>query len=49
MIPRVATEAFELAGHRVPKNAIVVISPIVNYWMEAWWDRLPLALAPLAD
>lgn len=38
VIPRVATEAFEFAGHRVPKNAMVVISPIVTHWMEEWWD-----------
>jgi len=39
VIPRVATEAFVFAGHRIPKNAMVVISPIVTHWMEAWWDH----------
>ncbi len=38
VIPRVATEAFEFSGYRIPKNAMVMISPIVTHWMEEWWD-----------
>jgi cytochrome P450 len=39
IIPRVATEAFDWRGHRVPKDAMVVISPIHTHRMLAWWDE----------
>jgi cytochrome P450 len=38
VIPRIATEAFDFAGHRIPKDAMVVVSPIVTHHLEAWWD-----------
>ena len=39
VIPRTATEAFEFGGHRIPKNAMVVVSPIVTHYMDEWWDE----------
>lgn len=38
VIPRVATEAFEFGGYLIPKNAMVVVSPIVTHHMAEWWD-----------
>lgn len=39
VIPRVATEAFDFDGYHVPKDAMVVISPIHTHHMHAWWDE----------
>jgi cytochrome P450 len=39
IIPRVATESFDWQGHRIPKDAMVVISPIHTHRMEEWWDE----------
>lgn len=38
VIPRVATASFEFKGFRIPKNAMVVISPIHTHHMPEWWD-----------
>jgi cytochrome P450 len=38
VIPRVATESFEFGGHEVPKDSMVVISPIHTHHMSEWWD-----------
>lgn len=39
VIPRVATASFEFLGHRIPENAMVVISPIHTHHMPEWWDE----------
>jgi cytochrome P450 len=39
VIPRVATEAFEFKGHVVPKDSMVVLSPIHTHHMPEWWDE----------
>ena len=39
IIPRSATRAFEFQGYTVPKNAMVVISPIHTHYMDEWWDE----------
>lgn len=39
VIPRVATEAFDFKGHRIPKDSMVVISPIHTHHMAEWWDE----------
>jgi cytochrome P450 len=38
IIPRIAEESFEFEGHRVPANAMVVVSPIFTHHMHEWWD-----------
>ena len=37
VMPRVATEAFEIAGFRVPAKSMVVVAPIHTHHMEEWW------------
>ena len=37
VMPRVATEAFEIAGYRVPANSMVVVAPIHTHHMPEWW------------
>ena len=39
VIPRVATEAFTFGGHEIPKDTMVVISPIHTHRMAEWWDE----------
>jgi len=39
VIPRVATETFNFGGHEVPKDSMVVISPIHTHRMAEWWDE----------
>jgi cytochrome P450 len=39
IIPRVATESFEFGGYEIPKNAMVVVSPIHTHRMSDWWDE----------
>ena len=39
VIPRVATESFEFAGYRIPKDAMVVVSPIHTHHLAEWWDE----------
>ena len=39
VIPRVATEAFVFGGHEIPKDTMVVISPIHTHRMAEWWDE----------
>ncbi len=39
VIPRIANEAFEWGGYRVPAKAMVVISPIHTHHMTEWWDE----------
>jgi cytochrome P450 len=46
VIPRVATESFEFGGYRIPKDAMVVISPIHTHSMAEWWDE-PSRFDPL--
>jgi cytochrome P450 len=45
-----ATEAFDFAGHRIPKGSMVVVSPIHTHHMSEWWDEPnrfdPLRFAP---
>jgi cytochrome P450 len=38
VMPRVATEAFEVAGCRVPESSMVVVAPIHTHHMEEWWS-----------
>jgi len=38
IIPRVAEQEFEFEGFRVPKGAMVVISPLFSHRMPEWWD-----------
>lgn len=38
VIPRVALEAFEFGGYRIPAGTMVVISPIFTHHMEEWWS-----------
>jgi cytochrome P450 len=38
VIPRVATEAFSFGGHEIPKDSMIVISPIHTHRMQEWWD-----------
>ena len=38
VIPRVASEAFAFGGHEIPKDSMVVISPIHTHRMTEWWD-----------
>jgi cytochrome P450 len=38
VIPRVATADFDFAGYRIPKDTMVVISPIHTHHMTEWWD-----------
>jgi cytochrome P450 len=45
VIPRVATEAFEFGGYRIPAGAMVIISPIHTHHMEEWWTE-PFAFDP---
>ncbi len=46
VIPRVATESFRFGGYRVPKDAMVVVSPIHTHSMKEWWDE-PQRFDPL--
>jgi cytochrome P450 len=39
VIPRVATESFEFGGYEIPRDAMVVISPIHTHRMSEWWDE----------
>jgi len=39
VIPRVATESFEFGGYTIPKDAMIVISPIHTHHMPQWWDE----------
>lgn len=39
VIPRVAGESFDFEGCRIPKDAMVVVSPIHTHHMVAWWDE----------
>jgi cytochrome P450 len=39
VIPRVATEAFEWGGYRIPRGAMVVIAPIHTHYMPEWWSE----------
>jgi cytochrome P450 len=38
VIPRVATAEFEFEDCRIPKGAMVVVSPIHTHHMRDWWD-----------
>jgi cytochrome P450 len=37
VIPRVATDRFEWGGYEIPKNAMIIVSPIHTHHMEEWW------------
>ncbi len=37
VIPRIATEAFEFGGYRIPAKAMVVVAPIHTHHMSEWW------------
>jgi len=39
VIPRVALESFDWHGHRIPRGAMVVISPIHTHHMPEWWSE----------
>jgi cytochrome P450 len=39
VIPRIALEDFEWGGYRIPKQAMVVISPIHTHHMAEWWTE----------
>ena len=39
VIPRVAEQAFDFEGYRIPKDAMVVVSPIFTHHMGEWWDE----------
>jgi len=39
VIPRVASEAFEFGGYEIPKDSMVVISPIHTHHMSEWWQE----------
>jgi cytochrome P450 len=39
VIPRVVEQEFEFEGFRVPKGAMVVISPLFSHRMPEWWDE----------
>lgn len=39
VIPRVATEAFEWEGFTIPRNTMVVVSPIHTHHMPEWWSE----------
>jgi cytochrome P450 len=38
VIPRVSQADFEFGGYTIPKNAMVVISPIHTHHMPEWWS-----------
>jgi cytochrome P450 len=38
IIPRMATEAFEFEDHLIPKDSMVIISPIHTHHMAEWWE-----------
>lgn len=37
VIPRICTEPFEFAGHRIPAESMVVVAPIHTHHMPEWW------------
>jgi len=45
VIPRVATADFAWEGYRIPKDTMVVVSPIHTHHMEEWWSE-PFAFDP---
>ncbi len=39
VIPRIAMEAFEFDGYRIPKDTMVVVAPVHTHYMLEWWDE----------
>jgi cytochrome P450 len=37
VIPRIAEEETEFEGYRIPKKAMVIVSPIFTHYMDEWW------------
>jgi cytochrome P450 len=38
IIPRMAAEADEIGGVRIPRHSTVLVSPYLTHRMERWWD-----------
>jgi cytochrome P450 len=46
VIPRFANTDFEFEGYRIPKDTLVVVSPILTHYLPEWWED-PYRFDPL--